>query len=118
MADNKRPKRGEVWWGNPKLKEPGIQAGMRPWIVMSNDLYNRHSMNVTAVPCTTKMKKGLQPTHVMLFMNGKTQMAMCEQITTFSQEDMTFRIGTLLEQEMEEIERAVMVQLGLEEAEG
>ena len=65
MSDMFYPQLGEVYlmhFGGTQHE----QTGTRPGLIMQNNVGNRHSPNVIAVPLTTAMKKSCQPTHVLI----------------------------------------------------
>lgn len=62
-------KRGDIIIADLGQHETSIQSGIRPCVVMSNDMANKHSPVITVVPLTSKIhKKEYLPTHV--FLNG------------------------------------------------
>lgn len=87
------------------------QAG-RPAIIVSNDIGNEHSENVSIVYLTTREKKPL-PTHVQVKANVIST-ALCEQIYTVSKDRLGNYIRSLTEEEMAAIEDAILVGLGIE----
>lgn len=87
------------------------QAG-RPAIVVSNNIGNEHSENVSIVYLTTQSKKSL-PTHVQVKAHALST-ALCEQIYTVSKERVGNYIRSLNALEMAAIENAIMLGLGIE----
>lgn len=87
------------------------QAG-RPAIVVSNNIGNEHSKNVSIVYLTTQSKKSL-PTHVQVKAHALST-ALCEQIYTVSKERVGNYIRSLNALEMAAIENAIMLGLGIE----
>ena len=60
-------KRGDIIIVDLGQHETSVQSGIRPCVVMSNDMANRHSPVITVVPLTSKIrKKQYLPTHVFL----------------------------------------------------
>lgn len=49
--------RGQIWWANLDYLESITQRGKRPVIIISNNLANRFSGNVTVIPLTTQIKR-------------------------------------------------------------
>ena len=90
------------------------QKGIRPAVIISNDINNRLSSTVTIVPVTTADKNPWQGTHADL---GELKcldvrsMALCEQITTVDKSCLLKKIGTLEDWCMWRVEHAVRVQL-------
>lgn len=111
--DMQKIKRGQIWWQKISYQVPqkGIQEGVRPVIVVSNDANNKYSPVITVVPTTTVDKKEL-PTHVKLELE-KPCVALCEQIKTIPIENLQNFIGVLNEEKMTEIDAGILTQLGL-----
>lgn len=106
--------RGQVWWlkdNNPQY-DGNVQGGSRPVIIVSNDMANRFSNNLTIIPCTSQDKKDL-PTHIELEINGPS-IALAEDIKTVSKERMGGYIGTCDEELINKIDNAMKIALGLE----
>lgn len=112
-------KRGDIIIADLGQHETSIQSGIRPCVVMSNDMANRHSPVITVVPLTSKIhKKEYLPTHVFLngYWNtglGCHSLALCEQITSVAFSDILEVAGRVSERKMAEIGHAVGVQCGL-----
>ena len=88
----------------------------RPAVVVSNDLNNVHSTTVEVVYLTTQPKRDL-PTHATIHSMSRDSIAICEQITTVAVERIGNYRGCVTDAEMEDIEAAMQVSLGLREAE-
>ena len=76
------------------------QNGVRPGIVIQNDIGNAYSPTVIVVPLTCQIKKSKQPTHCIINPttgNGlhRLSMAMAEQVRVIGKERVTSVIGTL-----------------------
>jgi len=113
--------RGQIWWckENNKLNIfPGIQAGERPVLIVSNDIGNIHSPILTVVPLTSQEKKNL-PTHVRFYNNitMKDNIVLCEQIKTVPAEFLTNYLGTLKEEVMTKVAAALLITLGFSQEE-
>lgn len=105
-------KRGQVFWWYPnRPKEGHIQAGTRPAIVVSNDVCNMKSPVVTIVPATTACKRPY-PQHAPFVMQGEFNLALGDQITSIPVTELGDYICTLKDFQMEQVERAILVQLG------
>lgn len=81
---------GEVYYIDFPERGCGIQAGLRPGIIVSNDIGNRHSPTVNVIPLTTssrKMQKNL-PMHVRIpaIGNLRDSVALVEQMCPVSKE--------------------------------
>lgn len=88
------------------------QHGMRPGVVIQNDIGNRYSPMVIAVPLTSARKNLSQPTHVSISASAtgyhKPSIALCENPTCVYKENIGEYITTLSDEYMEEIAVASM----------
>lgn len=115
-------KRGSIHWcnlGRDKLR--GEQGGIRPVVILQNDIGNRFSPVVTICPITSKIDKMKKvPTHVAIHTNvmKNESVALLEQITTISKERIGDYIGSLDEITMRRIENAGDIQLGRQRIKG
>lgn len=116
MGNLQKLKRNQVWWQKSTNKQtiPGIQNDKRPVVIVSNDACNKFSQAITVIPLTTAVKKDL-PVHVKLLMaDGKTvSTVLCEQIKTVPAESLIDYIGTIEEDTMDAINKAMLKALGL-----
>ena len=98
-----------------------IQNGLRPCCVVSNALNNKYSPNLTVVPLTSRVMKKQMPTHITLTKDmypiHTDSIVLCEQIMTIDKArvsgDALFSLNQL---EMKRLDRAMMIQLGVESA--
>ena len=113
-------KRGDIIIADLGQHETSVQSGIRPCIVISNNMANQHSTVITVVPLTSKTrKKQYLPTHV--FLNGyrntgldRHGLALCEQITSVAYSDILEVAGRVSKRKLAEISHAVKVKCGLE----
>lgn len=87
------------------------QAG-RPAVIVSNDLNNKHSSTVEVVYLTTKPKTDL-PTHVPINATGIPSTVLCEQVHTVDAARLSRYCGSCSENEIKDIDEALMVSLAL-----
>lgn len=106
--------RGNIFWVDFNFSTGSEQAGFRPCVIVSNEIANKHSPTVTAVPLTTRQKKPL-PTHAIIHATGYTSTALCEQVLSVSKERLQNYIGSCTEQEMRDIDDCLLAQLGLQQ---
>lgn len=105
-------KRGQVWWWNcPEHDRDHIEQGIRPVIIVSNDTCNTYSPVVTVIPCTTSVKKPY-PQQVPVIFNKSVSIALADQITCIPVGELSRQIGTLADFQMEQVDKAIAVQLG------
>lgn len=89
-----------------------VQKPGRPGIVVSNDANNACAPTLEVVYLTGKPKRDL-PTHCTIRSAEITSIALCEQVTTISNEQLRDYVGHCTEEEMSEIDRCIAISLGL-----
>lgn len=104
--------KGEIYYIYPRDTVGNEQMGGRPGIIVSNDMANEFSNIVEVVFLTTKEKKPL-PTHVEINSSKVRSTALCEQIETVSKERIGNYINSVTQNELKEIEKALLVSLGI-----
>lgn len=117
LEDKLNYKRGSVVLVNIGDKNGSIQHGTRPCVLISNNLNNKFSTVLTAVPLSTsKFKKDL-PTHIAITTNNskieKDSIALCEQPTLIMKNQIIKELFELDDTLMMQIDIGVMIQLGL-----
>ena len=109
-------KRFAIWIIDlPSSGNSHVQHGIRPAIIVSNDMANLYSPVVTVVPLTSRQKKPL-PTHVSLRGCGlnRDSTALCEQIITVDKTRLTRCIGFVYNTcDQYALRQALRVQLGM-----
>jgi mRNA interferase MazF len=88
------------------------QFADRPAVVVSNDENNKHSGAIEVVYMTTQPKTDL-PTHVTVRSTGRLSTVLCEQVSSVSTDRVNNYIGQVSEQEMKNIDIALMISLQL-----
>ena len=95
------------------------QKGIRPVIVVQNDIGNKYSPTVTVLPITTKIHKSNgMPTHVIIDNDGglfEKSSVMAEQISTIDKSKLIEYIGTIRDKTLRRrIDKALRIQLGID----
>ena len=92
------------------------QGGIRPVLVIQNDVGNRHSPTVIVLAVTGQLNKAKLPTHVPIACEGtglvKDSVVLAEQIRTLDKRRLRERIGTLSPEAMARVGEAVKISLG------
>lgn len=107
-------RRGEIYYINNASKEH-VGSEMkkdRPAVIVSCDANNKHSDVLEVVFLTSAPKKDL-PTHVTIRSTGRKSEALCEQPTPVSVERINNFVGKASEKEMEQIDIALLIGLGI-----
>lgn len=107
-------KRGEAWWVSFDPALGGEIKKTRPAIILSNDAANAALNRVQVVPLTGNVQR-IYPSEALVVLNGKPSKAMADQLATVSKKRMEGYIALVSPDEMEGVEQAVRVQLGLYE---
>ena len=93
------------------------QGGIRPVLVIQNDVGNRYSPTVIVLAITGQVNKARLPTHVPVAAEGtglqKDSVILAEQIRTLDKRRLRERIGTLKPEVMEKVTNALKISLGV-----
>ena len=114
---NKKVKRGQIYRVNLDPVVGSEQGGMRPVLIIQNDVGNRYSPTVIAAAITSKMGKSRLPTHIDIYADkaglAKNSVVLLEQIRTLDKRRLKEKMGHLDEAAMNEINNAIAVSFGL-----
>ena len=104
-------KRGEIYYIENDKAVGCEQRGIRPAVIVGNDVGNKYSPVLLVVYFTRQHKKAL-PTHVYVRGHGT---ALCEQIFTIDKTRLLQKKGECSSSDMERINKALRISLGMEE---
>lgn len=116
MKENWVYRRGDIYLANLGVPIGSKQGGVRPVVVLQNDVGNFYSPTITVAPLTTKIqKKRNQPTHYFLRKAkglARSSMVLAEQLDTCDKTCVIRYLGKVSKGQMRGIDEAVKVQLG------
>lgn len=111
------PVRGSVWYADLSPVIGSEQGGLRPVVILQNDMGNIHAPTVIAAAMTSVYTKHAIPTHVKIpasaFNGVKDSLVLCEQIRTLDKSRLREMIGTIPDKYLKKIDQAVKVSFSL-----
>lgn len=110
-------KRGELYFADLSPVVGSEQGGIRPVLVVQNDIGNKYSPTVIAAAITSKINKAKLPTHIELSSKEygleKDSVVLLEQIRTIDKTRLKEKIGELNTFKMSQVNKAMMISLGV-----
>ena len=110
-------KRGEIYYADLSPVVGSEQGGVRPVLIVQNDVGNRHSPTVIAAAITSQKEKAKLPTHIELSASGcglaKDSVVLLEQIRTLDKHRLRERAGQITPEDQKRVDQALDVSLGL-----
>lgn len=110
-------KRGEVWLANLHPTRGSEQAGIRPVLIFQNDVINKFTTTVLAIPFTTNLRRALLPSCVQVPKGegGLTSdsVALCHQLRVIDNTRLQKRLGDKSQATIAAIESKVMFTMGI-----
>ena len=110
-------KRGELYYADLSPVVGSEQGGIRPVLVVQNDIGNKYSPTVIAAAITSKLNKAKLPTHIELSCKEygleKDSVVLLEQIRTIDKCRLKEKIGELSEYKMNQVNKAMLISLGV-----
>lgn len=111
-------KRGDVYYADLRPVVGSEQGGIRPVLIVQNDVGNKHSPTVICAAITSKMNKAKLPTHIELSTDlydmDKDSVILLEQLRTIDKKRLKDKVCHLDSQIMQRVNRALMVSLELD----
>lgn len=110
-------KRGEIYYADLSPVIGSEQGGIRPVLIVQNDVGNRHSPTVIAAAITSQHEKTKLPTHISIEGHScglsRDSIVLLEQMRTIDKRRLKERMGELDKKSMNSIDNAISVSLGL-----
>ncbi|MBR2087756.1 MAG: type II toxin-antitoxin system PemK/MazF family toxin [Oscillospiraceae bacterium] len=110
-------KRGEIYYADLSPVVGSEQGGIRPVLIVQNDIGNRHSPTVIAAAITSRLDKAKLPTHISLDAAScgltKDSIVLLEQIRTIDKRRLKDRMGAIDHESMNRVDNALSISFGL-----
>ncbi len=111
-------KRGDLFYAILSPVLGSEQGGIRPVVIIQNDVGNKYSPTVIIAPITSRMNKTKLPTHVKInasekFGLPKDSVVLLEQIRTIDKQRLKDKIGKFDKRRMVDIDNAILTSLEL-----
>jgi mRNA interferase MazF len=111
MQIEKRVNKGDVYWADLGVGKGSEQSGVRPVVVISNDIGNRFSPTVTVAMITAQEKTEI-PTHMSIKLK-KPSTIMLEQVKTIDKTRLGSFIYKMTPEMIEEMDEKLLVSFGI-----
>lgn len=108
-------KRGQIYNATLSGTQGSEQGGLRPVLIVQNNIGNKFSPTITIVPLTSELTKAKLPTHVELEGYGLNfkSVILIEQIRTIDKRRLRDYIGQLNEELMEKVNKGILIHNGI-----
>jgi len=110
-------KRGDIYYADLRPVVGSEQGGIRPVLIIQNDVGNTHSPTVIVAAITSKLHKTQLPTHIMLNSRSceliKDSVILLEQIRTIDKQRLKSQVCHLDEEMMGKVDKALRISLAL-----
>ena len=110
-------KRGDIYYADLSPVVGSEQGGIRPVLVIQNDIGNKYSPTVIAAAITSQINKAKMPTHIELAAKGyglnKDSVILLEQIRTIDKRRLREKIGRIDDGLMASVNNALSISFGL-----
>lgn len=110
-------KRGDIYYADLSPVIGSEQGGVRPVLIVQNDVGNKYSPTVIAAAITSQQTKAKLPTHIEIGAQSsglqKDSVVLLEQVRTIDKKRLKEKMGSVSENSMKEINNAISVSFGL-----
>lgn len=111
-------RRGDIYYADLRPVVGSEQGGVRPVLIIQNDVGNKHSPTVICAAITSKMNKAKLPTHIELdshrYEMVKDSVVLLEQLRTIDKKRLKDKVCHLDQDIMEKVNRGLLVSLELD----
>ena len=110
-------KRGDIFYADLSPVVGSEQGGIRPVIILQNDVGNKYSPTVIVGAITSQINKAKLPTHVEISSEEyglhQDSVVLLEQIRTLDKRRLKEKIGHMTDSDMEKVDKALLISVGL-----
>ena len=110
-------RRGDIYYADLSPVVGSEQGGIRPVLIVQNDVGNRHSPTVIAAAITSRLDKAKLPTHISLDAATcglqKDSIVLLEQIRTIDKRRLKDKMGSIDRDSMSKVDNALSISFGL-----
>ena len=110
-------RRGDIYYADLSPVIGSEQGGVRPVLIVQNNVGNRFSPTVIAAAITSQQSKANLPTHIPLNADtsglAKNSVVLLEQVRTIDKKRLKEKMGSIDESVMNDINNAMSISLGL-----
>ena len=110
-------KRGEIYIADLSPVTGSEQGGVRPVLILQNDIGNRYSPTVIVAAVTSQINKSRLPTHVAVAGDAsglkQDSVVLTEQLRTLDKARLREKLGSLPPEWMEQVDQALQISLGM-----
>lgn len=110
-------RRGDVFLADLSPVVGSEQGGLRPVLIVQNDVGNKYSPTVIVAAITSQIAKSKLPTHIEIKANefglSKNSVLLLEQVRTIDKRRLRQKLGKFDNSTMEKVDEALLISLGL-----
>ena len=110
-------KRGDIFYADLRPVVGSEQGGVRPVLIIQNDIGNKHSPTVICAAITSKMNKAKLPTHIAINASSydivRDSVILLEQLRTIDKRRLKDKVCRLDQDVLKEVNRALKISLEL-----
>ena len=110
-------RRGDIYYADLSPVVGSEQGGVRPVLIVQNDVGNKYSPTVIAAAITSRLGKAKLPTHIDIYADQvglqKDSVILLEQVRTIDKRRLREHMGRLSQEQMQKVDNAIAVSFGL-----
>ncbi|WP_394347511.1 type II toxin-antitoxin system PemK/MazF family toxin [Xylanivirga thermophila] len=110
-------RRGEIYYADLSPVVGSEQGGVRPVLVVQNDIGNKYSPTIIIAAITSQINKAKLPTHIEIsakdYSLPKDSVVLLEQIRTIDKKRLREKVGYLMPETMKKVDEGLMISFGL-----